>query len=131
MKESERLSEINLNSNPKVKDKITIEVSRKNIRPFQETDWYGWGGAEKLPSGSDPYIWEDDDYTLLVTGTENDDRKAVVSIYDEDYEMYSFESKPMSEDEALRLGDQIAGELSSGRDCRKIVRQNGFVKVEY
>ena len=41
------------------------------LRPFEQSDWYGFAGASNLPDGSEPRIGEIAGCWVLVSGTES------------------------------------------------------------
>jgi hypothetical protein len=42
------------------------------LRDFTKTDWYGFAGAEVLPSGEQPKIGQVDGWTIIVSGNVGD-----------------------------------------------------------
>lgn len=52
-------------------ESVTLNYARgmwPELRMFEQQDWYGFAGACRLPSGSDPWIYEGENFIAIVAG---------------------------------------------------------------
>jgi hypothetical protein len=60
------------------------KVNYYPFREFTRDDWMGYGGAENLPDGSEPLIYEGENSDVLICGTEDGGISVDAYIYPND-----------------------------------------------
>lgn len=93
----------------------------EKLREFSGIDFYGWGGANNFADGSVPCIAEGNEGTLIVSGSDENDGSAIVSVYfgddESDWGFKTYESKEEAINEAEILVDLLDVELDVARWC--------------
>lgn len=88
-----------------------VKVNESKLKTFTNSDYMGYGGASKLPSGADPKVYEGDTADVLVSGDFDDKSVVGVSIITDDQEyLLEFDN----ENRALKRAEDIIKDLSKG-----------------
>jgi hypothetical protein len=49
-----------------LRDMFKLSEKPMALKPFSQSDWYGYAGAEKFEDGSEPLIAGNDEFTIIV-----------------------------------------------------------------
>ena len=91
------------------------------LRPFTDSDWRAYAGAENGPGGESPLIYEDGDYALIISG---DADAASIEIDTED-EFYIFSHRIVSWEQAKKLATKLISNMGPTLD-RDLIKIAGF-----
>lgn len=101
------------------------------LKPFEKTDWFGWGGANKFPDGSEPLIAHGEFATMIVGGgdTPEDDPIVYIDYGDPDEGTAHFATKGFeTKDDAIRAGHKYIGLLNEPIDENEL-KALGFYSI--
>lgn len=127
-------------SKRKIKESITKKLKEINtrttyLRPFKSTDWNAYAGANNLPNGQDPMIYEDPDYefTVILSGSD-DGNNCVITVLPNEVEEYVYYT-PTDVDASIAEANHIIYDLlEDGGDAGYITGylrdpESGFERV--
>lgn len=87
------------------------KVNYYPFREFTQQDYYGYGGAEKMPDGSEPLIYNGNNCDILICGTEDGGISVDVYMYEDtpDGQESAYSSNANASTESIKvLSDAIA-----------------------